>query len=925
MSCFSKNILDYFYNIQNTGRILKPEAIGRAGTKADGTVIEFSWRVKDSIIEDARFRTFGDVNAIAISSIVTTMMTGKSVDEVLSIRPEDILEQLRETKPNYLYLIDLSLSALENTYNNFIKKNNKQERKSPSQFAQTLRSDLNKIKDGELVANDNLNLGDFDASIDEDEQTYLNNINEYNRYLEEQDTSFESLLQRVETTEQRTVVSDTKVTTVGESRGRGRPRKEKTLEELEAEKNKVSRGRGRPKKERTPEELEKLNAPKGKRGRPRKERSEEELIALESKISRGRGRPRKERSPEELLELANKVSRGRGRPRKVEAEANDQPAIQSTSTQPSANSYFSMFNNGFVNKIERNDEDNKSYTGNSFYHNSIEEDIYDDEFEDEIDEFNEIEDQDIEENEYSVEDIQDKNEEIYTSYLNTINANNVQTQMSQSKGRGRPRKERTPEELAKLNAPKGKRGRPKKERSEEEQLALANKVSRGRGRPKKERTEEELAELENKVSRGRGRPKKERTPEELERLNAPKGKRGRPRKTDDEKFVNTYGNEAIQGDDFVLPKKQVINQSTLDFILNNNTIEDVYDQDQEIEDGVEENYETDSQHFEEQDVHDETYSYENKIVETNVEIKKGRGRPRKERTPEELLELENKVSRGRGRPKKEKTLEELEAESNKISRGRGRPRKEVVADENIVATETRGRGRPKKERTPEELAKLNAPKGKRGRPKKETAFVIQNVKPISHLETHREERLVEVEDIEQPVVEIKSEPEIEVESSIRVETSDDNGFSEISINKQVVKEENEYIVPTTPSNSPFAPAQNKYGVGMNSMYKPTITKTITKTTTTNYTFNEKTVTTTTTNQQEENKDDEIEVEKVENQKIDKPKTEKPKNDNTKSLKELMEEDDEEPTNITPLSDNINNILSRGGSIQDALKALLEDK
>ena len=119
------------------------------------------------------------------------------------------------------------------------------------------------------------------------------------------------------------------VTTV--KRGRGRPRKVRTPEELrqmeekkkrkeEDAKNGIKRGRGRPRKVRTPEELKKLEE--------EKKRKEEDA---KNGIKRGRGRPRKVRTPEEirLLEekerkrqedIKNGVKRGRGRPRKQKAE-----------------------------------------------------------------------------------------------------------------------------------------------------------------------------------------------------------------------------------------------------------------------------------------------------------------------------------------------------------------------------------------------------------------------------------------------------------------------------------------------------------------------------------------------------------------------------------------------------------------------------
>ena len=196
MSCFSKQILDYFYNIQNTGRIIKPEAIGKAGSKKEGTVIEFSWRVKDEIIEDARFRTFGDVNAIAISSIITTMMIGKSVNDVFNITADDVLEHLQSSGANHLYIIDVALNALINTYENYIKKYAKAnpDDKKVNEFAENLRKNLEKIENVEEFADDNYDLSNI-AMEDNDEYSYLQNLQEYNKNLE--DNSIEKSLTKL--------------------------------------------------------------------------------------------------------------------------------------------------------------------------------------------------------------------------------------------------------------------------------------------------------------------------------------------------------------------------------------------------------------------------------------------------------------------------------------------------------------------------------------------------------------------------------------------------------------------------------------------------------------------------------------------------------------------------------------------------------
>ena len=107
----------------------------------------------------------------------------------------------------------------------------------------------------------------------------------------------------------------------------------------------------------------------------------------------------------------------------------------------------------------------------------------------------------------------------------------------------------------------------------------------------------------------------------------------------------------------------------------------------------------------------------NEMNMINVEPRKKRGRPRKEK-----VEEENKVPKKRGRPRKEKVEEE-----NKTPKKRGRPRKEKIEEENKVPKK---RGRPRKEKTEEDN---HVPK-KRGRPRK--VNIDENLKLI-------EERLKE--------------------------------------------------------------------------------------------------------------------------------------------------------------------------------------
>ena len=65
------------------------------GAPACGDVMKLQLKINDSgIIEDAKFKTFGCGSAIASSSLVTTMVKGRSIDDALAISNAEIAQEL---------------------------------------------------------------------------------------------------------------------------------------------------------------------------------------------------------------------------------------------------------------------------------------------------------------------------------------------------------------------------------------------------------------------------------------------------------------------------------------------------------------------------------------------------------------------------------------------------------------------------------------------------------------------------------------------------------------------------------------------------------------------------------------------------------------------------------------------------------------
>ena len=95
---YSDKVIDHLENPRNVGsldRDAEDVGTGMVGAPACGDVMKLQLKISDSgIIEDAKFKTFGCGSAIASSSLVTTMVKGRTIDDALSISNADIAQEL---------------------------------------------------------------------------------------------------------------------------------------------------------------------------------------------------------------------------------------------------------------------------------------------------------------------------------------------------------------------------------------------------------------------------------------------------------------------------------------------------------------------------------------------------------------------------------------------------------------------------------------------------------------------------------------------------------------------------------------------------------------------------------------------------------------------------------------------------------------
>lgn len=91
---YNDKVFEIFKNPQNIGEIENPSGVGRVGNAKCGDIMEVQLKIENDIVTDAKFRTFGCAAAIASSSIATSMIIGKTVEEALELKNSDVVEAL---------------------------------------------------------------------------------------------------------------------------------------------------------------------------------------------------------------------------------------------------------------------------------------------------------------------------------------------------------------------------------------------------------------------------------------------------------------------------------------------------------------------------------------------------------------------------------------------------------------------------------------------------------------------------------------------------------------------------------------------------------------------------------------------------------------------------------------------------------------
>jgi nitrogen fixation NifU-like protein len=119
---YSEKVMDHFTNPRNVGEMPDADGVGTEVNPVCGDVMKVFIKVEDDKIVDAKFQTFGCGAAIAVSSMVTEMAKGMTLEEASKITKQTLADALDGLPPQKMHCSNLGADALQKAIEDYRQK-----------------------------------------------------------------------------------------------------------------------------------------------------------------------------------------------------------------------------------------------------------------------------------------------------------------------------------------------------------------------------------------------------------------------------------------------------------------------------------------------------------------------------------------------------------------------------------------------------------------------------------------------------------------------------------------------------------------------------------------------------------------------------------------------------------------------------------
>ena len=123
MALYSEKVMDHFMHPRNVGTIEDASGVGQVGNAKCGDIMKIYLKIKDDVITDVSFETFGCGSAIASSSMATEMIMGKSIHEAMELTNKAVAEALDGLPAHKMHCSVLAEEAIKNALKDYYDRN----------------------------------------------------------------------------------------------------------------------------------------------------------------------------------------------------------------------------------------------------------------------------------------------------------------------------------------------------------------------------------------------------------------------------------------------------------------------------------------------------------------------------------------------------------------------------------------------------------------------------------------------------------------------------------------------------------------------------------------------------------------------------------------------------------------------------------
>ena len=116
---YSAKVMDHFMNPRNVGEIPDADGVGEVGNSKCGDIMKMYIKVKDGVITDVKFKTFGCGAAVATSPMATELVKGKTLDEALTVTNKAVMEALDGLPPVKIHCSLLAEQAIRSALSDY--------------------------------------------------------------------------------------------------------------------------------------------------------------------------------------------------------------------------------------------------------------------------------------------------------------------------------------------------------------------------------------------------------------------------------------------------------------------------------------------------------------------------------------------------------------------------------------------------------------------------------------------------------------------------------------------------------------------------------------------------------------------------------------------------------------------------------------